>query len=369
MRQTTSPMPLNNRIIICAAGGGKTTHIVEEALAHPDKRIAMTTYTNNNHDSIANLILQKNNALAPHISTSTWFTFLLREAVRPYQRSVYKRSRVVSIHWVKGISTQGTSASNVQKFFFYKDSYLYSDKVSQFAYACNEASSGAVFARLKERFDVIYIDEVQDLAGYDLVLIEGMMKAGVPLVMVGDHRQSTYQTNHSGKFKNYAGYKIIGLFKLWEKRGLCSLTYETHSNRCHEGIAAFSDQFFPEEPKTESRNEKTTDHDGIFVISSADLARYVDRYKPQSLRFDKKTDCQGQAALNFGASKGLGFERVLIHTSPGCAKWLKTGAIKHVIGSREKWYVGITRARQSVAFVYDGPVAVPGITSFLFPDP
>ncbi|NKM69923.1 UvrD-helicase domain-containing protein [Rhizobium laguerreae] len=359
-------MPSNNRIIICAAGGGKTSLIVDEALARADIRIGMTTYTNNNHDGITSSLIFKKQALAPHITTSTWFSFLLKEAVRPYQRSVYKQSRVVGIHWVKGKSTQGIPATSIRPFYFYKGSYLYSDKVSQFACACNIASNGAVFARLKERFDVIYIDEVQDLAGYDLVLIEEMMKAGVPMVLVGDHRQSTYQTNHSGKYKQYAGYGIIGLFKIWEKKGLCALVYETHSYRCNPAVAAFSDQFFPEEPKTESRNETITEHDGIFVISSADLPKYVETYKPQSLRYDKSTLCSGYPAMNLGASKGLTFDRVLIHPSPGCGKWLKTGSIKHVIGSREKWYVGITRARQSVTFVYDGEIKVPGITHFKF---
>jgi len=359
-------MPLNNRIIICAAGGGKTTLIVEEALARPDLRIGMTTYTNNNRDGIASSLIFKKQALAPHITTSTWFSFLLKEAVRPYQRAVYKESRVVGIDWVKGKSTQGIPVSKTRPFYFSKGKYLYSDKVSQFACACNVASNGAVFARLKERFDVIYIDEVQDLAGYDLVLLEEMMKAGVPLVLVGDHRQSTYQTNHSGKYKQYAGYGIIALFRKWEKKGLCSLVYQTHSHRCHPAVAAFSDQFFPEEPKTESLNETVTDHDGIFVISSADLLKYVETFKPQSLRYDKNTLRSGYPAMNLGASKGLTFNRVLIHPGPGCVRWLKTGAIKHVINSREKWYVGITRARQSVTFVYDGDVKVAGIAPFTF---
>jgi DNA helicase-2/ATP-dependent DNA helicase PcrA len=62
--------------------------------------------------------------------------------------------------------------------------------------------------------------------------------------------------------------------------------------------------------------------------------------------------------------KGLGFERVLIIPYGGITKWLSTGNSNHVAGSADEVYVGITRAYQSVAFVHDNDVAVPGIALF-----
>jgi DNA helicase II / ATP-dependent DNA helicase PcrA len=61
--------------------------------------------------------------------------------------------------------------------------------------------------------------------------------------------------------------------------------------------------------------------------------------------------------------KGLGFERVLIIPYGGITKWLRTGDSEHVAGSADEVYVGVTRA-QSVAFIHDGDVAVPGISVF-----
>ena len=65
--------------------------------------------------------------------------------------------------------------------------------------------------------------------------------------------------------------------------------------------------------------------------------------------------------MNFGIAKGLQFDRVLILPNNPIKKYLKTGDIKHVEKSKEKLCVAVTRARHSVAFVFDGrsPV-VPG---------
>ncbi len=61
------------------------------------------------------------------------------------------------------------------------------------------------------------------------------------------------------------------------------------------------------------------------------------------------------------------FERVLVFPHKGCQNWLKHNDASHIEGSLAKMYVGITRARHSVAFVYDGAFAVPGIAPYLGP--
>jgi DNA helicase-2/ATP-dependent DNA helicase PcrA len=71
--------------------------------------------------------------------------------------------------------------------------------------------------------------------------------------------------------------------------------------------------------------------------------------------------------MNFGEAKGLTFDRVLIFPHVPAAKWLRTGAIAHVQGSLSKMYVGVTRARYSVAFVHDGPTAIKGAQRYAVP--
>ena len=102
----------------------------------------------------------------------------------------------------------------------------------------------------------------------------------------------------------------------------------------------------------------------MFVILSTDVAKYVETYRPQTLRLDVRTDCHGFPAMNFGESKGLSFDRILIFPHKLGQRWLSTGALTHVEKSASKMYVGVSRARYSVAFVHDEAVRVPGIAPY-----
>ncbi|WP_339106884.1 UvrD-helicase domain-containing protein [Roseovarius rhodophyticola] len=95
---------------------------------------------------------------------------------------------------------------------------VYSDKLSELALTCEQQSDGRVIRRLESQFNALYIDEVQDLAGYDLELLELFLASKLKVTMVGDHRQATLATNQSPKHKKYRYAGIISLFEEWEKR-------------------------------------------------------------------------------------------------------------------------------------------------------
>jgi DNA helicase II / ATP-dependent DNA helicase PcrA len=125
-----------------------------------------------------------------------------------------------------------------------------------------------------------------------------------------------------------------------------------------------ADAFFPKEPRTISTNITLTGHDGVFLVSSNLVDRYIKKFVPQVLRLDKRTACEHYEAKNMGDSKGLTFDRVLIFPHKAGQKWLSTGDYKHVEGSIAKLYVGTTRARFSVAFVFDGETRVTGLVRY-----
>ena len=56
-------------------------------------------------------------------------------------------------------------------------------------------------------------------------------------------------------------------------------------------------------------------------------------------------------AINFGVSKGLTFNRVLIYPTDTMMKWLIDRSFKLADISRSKLYVALTRARHSVGIV------------------
>ena len=86
------------------------------------------------------------------------------------------------------------------------------------------------------------------------------------------------------------------------------------------------------------------------------------------LRYDKRTNCCNYSAINFGDSKGLTFARVLIFPNDPIKKYLAIGDSEHVKKSRAKFYVAITRAKYSVAFVYSGQCKNKRITSLPQPN-
>lgn len=351
-----------NEIIISAAGGGKTTRLAARASAHELGRAAIVTYTTNNVREVRSKLYAAQAAIPPHVEIWSWYRFLLHEMARPYQRAILDR-RIEGLAWVNGRSPRVQRARTVP-FFLSKGREIYSDKVARFVVECNERTGGAVISRLEDRFDTIFIDEIQDVAGYDLDVLELVLRSRINLVMVGDHRQATYSTNNAARNRQYTGRNIVTKFNEWARAGLAEITFEQETYRCHQLIANLADSFYPAEPGTISMNTDVTEHDGVFLVSDHSVPAYIEKYQPQVLRLDRRTRCENYAALNFGESKGMTFDRVLIFPHGGARRWLASGNYEHIEGSVEKMYVGVTRARQSVAFVFNEPSAVPGLVRF-----
>lgn len=359
-----SPVPSANRIVISAAGGGKTTRVVEQALGQKDGATALITYTRNNVREIQLKAYERVLAIPPQIEIISWYSFLLRELARPY-RAVLHNRRIDGIFWAEGKSVPFVPERKTALHYFHEETRIYSDKLSKFICACELKSCGAVMRRLRQRFSHIIIDEIQDMAAYDLDVLELMLKSGIQVTFVGDHRQATFATNNSPKNKAFAGPAIIKKFEIWKKAGLTSIDYEQHTHRCNQAIADLGDSFFPTEPKTLSRNDTVTGHDGVFLVSVAHVREYVRRFSPQVLRYSVRTDCTPYDAMNFGESKGLTFERVLIYPHGPAKKWLASGNSVDIEKSATKMYVATTRARYSVAFVYDGKQCAISAASWL----
>jgi DNA helicase II / ATP-dependent DNA helicase PcrA len=357
-------VPSANRVVICAAGGGKTTRIVSEALNETPSRVALVTYTRNNKREIEQKFYQHGPVVPSNVEVMTWFTFLLHEMARPYRRALHGR-RIEGLCWVEGRSVKYVPETNTAGHYFANGSLIYSDKIAKFICKCDQKVGGAIIRRLAERFDHIFIDEIQDMAGYDLDILESILKSGIRLSLVGDHRQATFRTNQANRHSGFSGIDIIKKFREWDRKGLATLSYEQHTHRCHQQIASLGDSFFPGEPATSSYNTSVTGHDGVFVISSAQVVEYLNLYRPQILRLDKRTGCDGLPAMNFGEAKGLTFDRVLIFPHGLGKKWLGSGDLKHVEKSLAKMYVGVTRARHSLAFVFDAPAGIPTVQTYV----
>jgi DNA helicase-2/ATP-dependent DNA helicase PcrA len=355
-------MPPSNKIIFASAGAGKTTEIVNEALAMRPKRTAITTFTLKNVEEIRRKLIEINGYVPPEITIYPWYTLVLHEMVRPYQGHVHSK-RVAGVHFAKGATRTYVKKKDVARYYCDRENQAYSDRLGDFALLCNEASGGKMLRRLNDMFSHIFVDEVQDLAAFDIDVLELLLRSPIGVTGVGDIRQSTFRTSYAPKNKKYCGRGFVLKAEAWERAGLCKVVYMARSRRCVQAICDIADLIFPDLPKAKSHNNAKTEHDGVFVVRSVHVEEYRNRFAPQLLRLSR-TFRRDLAAENFGMVKGLGFERVLIIPYSGITEWLTTGDANHVAKSSDEVYVGVTRAYQSVAFIHDGDVAIPSIAIF-----
>ncbi|MGQ4268600.1 UvrD-helicase domain-containing protein [Nocardiopsis changdeensis] len=337
-----------NLAIIAAAGSRKTQHIVDCVLENPSQRALVTTYTNENLGQLIERLSAVRGCLPENVTVMGWFSFLINECARPYQSYVLE-----DVGMIRGLNFVGNRSRYIPKRnprAYYLDSHkdIYRDGVADFAFQANQKSGGLVVGRLADMFDHIYIDEVQDMAGYDLEIIDLLLKSRIGVTLVGDPRQATFSTNNSPKYKKYKGSGVAGWIK--ERSDYCFIEDRNESYRCNQEICNFADSLYPEFSPTVSMNTVKLDHSGIFSIRPEEVRGYVEEHAPKILRHSKASDTQGFEAINFGMSKGSTYDRVLIFPTQPMIKFFRTRDIERA-GDRSKLYVAVTRARHSVTFV------------------
>ena len=343
-------MPLvKNRVLLACAGGGKTSQLVDEAVARAPARVLIVTYTVENAEQIRKYLEQRRGAVPAHIAVSTWFRWLLHDCVRPYQCSVVGGRRVRTILFSDNAPPQYVRRSDGAPFYLAGDA-LYRDRVTDFACHANELSGGRVVKRLEQLYDDVMIDEVQDLVGWDLELLDLLFSSKIAVWAVGDPRQAILQTSFGLKNKQFAGGGIVNWFQARGAKGILDLAHGTECHRSNQTICDLAGVLFPTYPKIESRNPTITGHDGIFLVKPSDLAAYCRLYGPKVLRYNKSADTHGMVAANIGTAKGRTYARTLIIPTSKMLAFLRTGDAKKA-GDVEKLYVAVTRARHSVAFV------------------
>ena len=160
----------NNFFIHSLAGSGKTTRLVKYALKFNDKKIFIMTFTNKNLDEIKKKFYELNGFIPINVKITSWFSFLLDECCRPYQKCMGIEERINNLHFVTGISTRFIKKSDIQKYYFDKNKAIYSDKIAEFAFNCLSKTNN-VIKRLEAVCDYIFIDEAQDLSGFDFEIL------------------------------------------------------------------------------------------------------------------------------------------------------------------------------------------------------
>ncbi|EQC2671317.1 UvrD-helicase domain-containing protein [Yersinia enterocolitica] len=363
-----------NTLMIAAAGSGKTEMLIIKALSVSTGNVLITTYTEANEAEIRRRIIKLKGYIPENITVQTWFSFLLQHGVRPYQSILGNFLQNIDIGFIlvsekSGKKTDSNGVpikfnerpiywpeTNTKKHYFNNSMKIYSDKLSKFVFMCNKSSKGLVIDRISNLYKNIFFDEIQDLAGFDLEIIKLLLMSKSIILMVGDPRQVTYLTHITSKYGKYSDGKIKDFISNeLGKKIKCNIDEFTlnSSHRNNMSICQFSAKMYPDLPiplpcSCLNCRRVFPQHEGVFLIKPHDVERYLNEYNPVQLRWSSAVRVNKKFnVVNFGESKGL------IYPTKDMISWIYNNNFHIKNQTRAKLYVGITRARYSVAIVID----------------
>nr|WP_181035670.1 UvrD-helicase domain-containing protein [Clavibacter michiganensis] len=348
-------MTIGGELVLAVAGSRKTQSIVEACTAAPpEQRILVLTFTVNNQAELRRRVNEANPAAA--IEISGWFSFLIGQFIRPYLPFLFPDQDI------NGLDDKSPYQERVpltaRRRYFTQSGLLRAVHAAHLSNLLIDASHYLPLRRLEAIYDHVYIDEVQDLTGYDLEIVEAILRSTIPVTMVGDVRQAVISTTPlERKHKQYKNMQVWNWFRNQEAAGTLAIAHRSETWRCRPEIAAFADSLFDSSwafPRTISLNTTASGHDGVFLVRPQDVEAYIDRFEPQCLRWGANSwkSHDHLQFMNFGAAKGLTRKRVLIFPTENMRKLLQKGTPLEDT-TAAKLYVGVTRAEQSVAFVLD----------------
>jgi hypothetical protein len=354
-----------NQLVLAVAGGRKTQSIVQAcADAPPDRKILVLGYTRASQDELESRI----RAAAPfkrNVEVMGWYALLLRHFIRPYLPLKYPGHRLSGLNF-EGEPAAGFYAAGAARFLD-ADDRAYQLHLSKLALDVQEASGAAVIDRLQHIYDEIYVDEVQDLGGCDLDIVESLFKSAIDVQLVGDIRQALLSTNvRDPRHKKYRFANLIEWFRLQETGGLLTIDERPETYRSNQVIADFSDSIFAggrQYSATVSRSTETHEHSGMFAVSTEDISVYRECFDPLCLRHGANSG--GELDLpyvTFGTAKARTVEHVLIYPTASIRAFLTQGT--ELEGRAAcALYITVTRAQHSVAFILNGTTS-PRLTSW-----
>ncbi len=352
---------MDSKLLIACAGAGKTTFLVNKALEMNNKRILITTFTDENTESIKNKIIKKNKSIPSFIKVQPWFSFLLEHCVRPFQGKILKEEinglilisgKSAVRYYLNGVPVCWPE-SDLKHHYFSKEMYIFSDKISKFAIKCNDINNNLVLNRLKTLYDYIFIDEIQDMAGYDFQLIKNIMESGIKVIMVGDPRQSTFTTHYDSKYKQYSGFEIKKFFSTHCK-DLCQIDENTlnTTHRCNQEIIEKANNLYPDLQSSLSDLNETGEFNGIYFIFPEEMDKLTKLINPIVIRYNKNYYNGNLKSINVGKSKGLEFDYTLLFLTKDMISWFfKPLELKNK--TRSNTYIALTRAKYACFIVIE----------------
>lgn len=197
-----------NILRVAAAGAGKTYRICSEAINEAEApgdskncygNVLLTSYANKAELSIDEELRKQCNGIIPsHIEVMSWYSFLINEMIKPYQSNMYDIFSLNGLYFNPHSSPNWHRKGEPQRYAT-QNGDIVSEQAAELAIELNRLSNGAVIHRLENIFTHIFIDEAQDLNGYDIDIVELLLNSKISVTLVGDGKQAIFKTNYSSK--------------------------------------------------------------------------------------------------------------------------------------------------------------------------
>ncbi|MGP7817842.1 UvrD-helicase domain-containing protein [Niallia sp. 01092] len=207
----------------------------------------------------------------------------------------------------------------------------------------------------------ILIDEIQDMGGYDLKIIEAIYRSSLNLVVVGDHRQATYSTNFGPFLSKYRGVNIFNFFTEVLKHDNLETLEVCH--RCPQIVCDLANILYSDLNMQSAKKVEKEDA-GTFLVSMDNISLFLNIISQQYSYYDIRAlrkfrsfldeECNFES-ITFGKSKGLSFDNVLILPTKEMEYHIINGRHKMSNSVIAQFYVAITRSKNNVAILTEKP--------------
>lgn len=364
-----------NKLCMAGAGSGKTHKVITESIAEIKRggKILVVTYTTSNQQELRRRFLEIFGAHSDRFVVKGLFSFYLEDLVRPYQQALFPRRidgicfnqrnphmRPDSTFMLPGRAEQlDDRRYNPKHFLTPCETKAHTGFLAKLASRIMKVTKNSAAIRLGEIYTQVFFDEVQDLVGWDYEVLKGLNKfMPTPITCVGDFRQTVYETTFGQKAPKTAAEKIAAFKSMGFKDESLALNRRCIQPICDVADAVHNGTYEATESAVKEVPPEFVHHLGTFIVKESDVAEYIKVFDPMVLRWSVTSGAKllptEARCYNFGGSKGLGFDRVLVLPTENQLHFVLDGQKRFPAKdetSQNKMYVAITRARYSLGFI------------------
>lgn len=311
---------MDKKLVLAVAGSGKTYMLCNEI--DENKRNLVLAYTNENIKNIYQELINKNGYIPPNTIISTFDSFILNYIARPLVPLIsYKYDKkymfddygcafnlTLPEHFnTKTKKWNNLFAENKLGHYLTTTGKFYGERIPKFINKFNLLDISIV--TLKQHFDKIYIDEVQDFAGERFDLLKSLIEKFDNVLLVGDYYQHSVSAKPDRKKYPFVSDMTYSKYKKeFEKLGVNIDDVSLKSSRrCSDKVCKFIQN------KLNIKIESLKINDGnVIILDSVETADEILNDNSVFKLVYSEANKYPFRSMNWGYSKGDTFDKTCV---------------------------------------------------------